>query len=302
MKFIDSLTDYKRDDVAKFDTTKQTTGAIVKELLPQQLTQIKKNYKKFTQLIDLLNYYVNNTVPKINTKVMLQSWVRKLVKEKYGEDSKQYRYLKAGFSMTTTEKKNREGDAQATVVEKNENQTEISAEHIKQFNESLLSPKWKIIPAIIMAQLASGCRLIEILSSDFTFEESKKEGYIIQNDVAKNRTDTERQVEKPVLFLSAKNFIRLMKIIRDKMTRKEGDDNIILSNRYGKRVNAKIKKLAQEAKLTGITSSHDMRKIYANLSYDQYAPKNCSLQGWVSCVLGHGDTTSAIHYSTFKII
>lgn len=57
-------------------------------------------------------------------------------------------------------------------------------------------------------------------------------------------------VEKPVLFLSAKNFIRLMKIIRAKMTRKAGDNNIILSNRYGKCVNAKIKELATEARLT----------------------------------------------------
>ena len=65
MSFIDSLTDYKKDHVAKFKTVKQTTSAVVKELLPIQLTEIKKNYTQFTKLIDLLNFYVNETIPKM---------------------------------------------------------------------------------------------------------------------------------------------------------------------------------------------------------------------------------------------
>ena len=47
MSFIDSLADYKNNNVAKFSTVKQTTSAVVKELLPQQLTDIKKNYTQF---------------------------------------------------------------------------------------------------------------------------------------------------------------------------------------------------------------------------------------------------------------
>ena len=65
MSFIDSLTDYKKDNVAKFNTVKQTTSAVVKELLPIQLTEIKKNYNQFTKLIDLLNFYVNETYQKL---------------------------------------------------------------------------------------------------------------------------------------------------------------------------------------------------------------------------------------------
>ena len=99
MIFFKSLIDYKQNGVAKFNTTKQTTSSIVKELLPGALTEIKKNQPKFKNLIDLLNYYVQDTLPKINTKAMLQSYVRKKVKEIYGDDSKQYRYLKIGFSM-----------------------------------------------------------------------------------------------------------------------------------------------------------------------------------------------------------
>ena len=95
-------------------------------MLPGALTEIKKNYSKFKNLIDLLNYYVQDTLPKINTKAMLQSWVRKLVKEKFGIDSKQYRYLKIGFSMTPTEKQERNNISEKKLKEKNENQIVIT--------------------------------------------------------------------------------------------------------------------------------------------------------------------------------
>ena len=170
MAFNNSLNDYKREGVARFATSKQTTSAIVKELLPQQLTDIKKNYLKFTKLIDLLNYYVEDTVPKINTRAMLQSWVRKLVKERYSDDSKQYRYLKIGFSMSPTEKKDRETKSEEKLKEKNENQIVIRTDQIKEFKNqilNLIATKFKIIPALIITQLASGCRLIELLNNDF---------------------------------------------------------------------------------------------------------------------------------------
>ena len=50
------------------------------------INQIKKNYNSFEKFIDLLNYYVNATL-KINTKVMLQSHVRNLIKNRFGDDS-----------------------------------------------------------------------------------------------------------------------------------------------------------------------------------------------------------------------
>lgn len=153
--------------------SKQTTGAIVKELFPLELKKIKKNNKKFIHLIDLLNYYVNQTVPKINTKVMLQSWVRKLVKETYGVDSKQYKYLKQGFSMSAEEKTSRDNEAQEKVCEKNKNQIELTEKQIHKFIGMLKNDKFKIVQAIILAQLVSGSRLIEILSNEITFTEAR---------------------------------------------------------------------------------------------------------------------------------
>ena len=145
--------------------------------------------------------------------------------------------------MTSDEKKTRQTDAQDKVINSNENQIEITVEQLKNFTGELIQPKFKIVLAIIMAQIASGCRLIEILSSEFEFSESKKDGYIIQNNVAKNKTDAERPVEKPVLFIEVGVFLKIMQFIRAKMTVKEGDTNIQLSNRYGKRVNVKIVKI-----------------------------------------------------------
>ena len=107
------------------------------------------------------------------------------------------------------------------------------------------------------------------------------EKYIIQSDVAKNRTGTERPVEKPILFMNPNVFLKLIKKVRQNITHKAGDTNIILSNRYDKRVNAVIKKIATQVGLEGITSSHDLRKIYGNYSYKKFAPDNCSLQAYL---------------------
>jgi hypothetical protein len=266
--FIDNLVEFKETGSAKFDSNKQTTSAIVKELLPKQFNVNKKNYKKFTNLIDLLNFYVNSSLPKLNTKVMLQSYVRNLVKDTYGAGSKHYLYLKDAFSMTSEEKKTRQSDAQEKVIENNQNQIEVTVAQLKLFTDKLNTTKFKIIPSIIKAQIACGGRLIEILSSEFQFIESKKENYIIQNNVAKNRSDDEREVEKPVLFITPTEFLSLICLIRSNLTVKDGDNNIKLSNRYGKRVNASIVKIAAECGMTPeISSSHDLRKIYANYSY-----------------------------------
>jgi len=200
--FIDNLVEFKETGSAKFDSDKQTTSAIVKELLPKQFNVNKKNYKKFTNLIDLLNFYVNSSLPKLNTKVMLQSYVRNLVKDTYGAGSKHYLYLKDAFSMTSEEKKTRQSDAQEKVIENNQNQIEVTVAQLKLFIDKLNTTKFKIIPSIIKAQIACGGRLIEILSSEFQFIESKKENYIIQNNVAKNRSDDERVSDSVFIALS----------------------------------------------------------------------------------------------------
>ena len=97
-------------------------------------------------------------------------------------------------------------------------------------------------------------------------------------------------------------FLKLIKKVRQNITHKAGDTNIILSNRYDKRVNAVIKKIATQVGLEGITSSHDLRKIYGNYSYKKFAPDNCSLQAYLSTVLGHESFgAAAANYSTISI-
>ena len=96
-------------------------------------------------------------------------------------------------------------------------------------------------------------------------------------------------------------FLKLMKKIRDNITHKDNDTNVVLSNRYSKRVNGLIKKVATELNILGIKSSHDLRRVYGNYSFRQYAPNNCSLQSWLASVLGHDSLGSAAaNYSVIK--
>jgi hypothetical protein len=301
MTFITALATFKETGIFEFKSEKKTNIAIVKAAVPSALDEVKNNFSKFSKFIDLLNLYVNDTILNINSKAMLHSFVRKLVKEKYGDVSKQYGYMRV-FSMTVNEKNERSDMSSAIVNSRNESQITITTDQITQFKNSLITETFNLPNSIILAQLCSGCRLIEILSDKFQFIRSEKKNNIIQSDVAKNKTESPRPVDKPVLFVKPREFIKLVRLIRLKMTTKENDTNVILNNRYSKKVNAIVKANANEFGLTGITTSHDLRRIYANLSFKNLAPANMSLQVWVSRVLGHDNTNSAINYTTLNLI
>jgi hypothetical protein len=246
---IKALRLFKKDGSIEFKSDKVTPTAIIKDLLLDELKTIDamdeaKGYRQYKALIDLISHYANSTITSLNSKVTLQSYVRCLVRDRYGTGDKHHKYLKAHFSMTPEESKGRQVESDAKVEENNTNQVVVSAASVDAIVTHLkekLNKKWDIIAALILAELCCGSRLIEILSNKFTYTASAKESYIVQNDVAKNKTGIPRPVIKPVINITVPAFLQLIGTIRTKMTTKPNDTNITLSNRYSKRIAAKIK-------------------------------------------------------------
>ena len=301
---IKALRLFKRDGSTEFKSDKKTPTAIIKDLFPDELKIIDgmeeaKGYRQYKTLIDLINNYADSTMPSLNSKVALQSYVRCLVRDRYGAGDKRHKYLKAHFSMTLEESKIRQVESDAKVEENNTNQTVVpvaTVDNLVKFLKEKLRKKWDIIAALILAEVCCGSRLIELLSDKFTYTASVKEGWIVQNDVAKNKTGVIRPVTKPIIFLTAQEFLELIETIRTKMTTKPEDTNVTLSNRYSKRLSAKIKTMG----IQGLSSSHDLRRIYANYSYNVYGG-NTSLQMYLKQVLGHDNFSSAANYSTVRV-
>ena len=301
---IKALRLFKKDGSIEFKTDKKTPTTIIKDLFADEIKIIDtmedgKGYRQYKILIDLIRYYVDSTIPLLNSKVAVQSYVRCFIRDKYGTGDKRYKYLKEHFSMTPEEAKVRQIDSDAKVENRNTNQYNISTTTIDRLLTSLrnkLNKKFDIITALLIAELCSGSRLIELLSDKFTYTADTKEGWVVQSDVAKNKTGTPRPVIKPIIFLTVAEFLELIGTIRSKMTKKPSDTNITLSNRYSKRLSSKIKDLL----ILGLSSSHDLRRIYANYSYNLFGG-NRSLQSYLKQVLGHDGYAATVNYSTVRV-
>ena len=303
-KMIKALRLFKKDGSTEFKSDKVTPTAIIKDLLLDELKTIDsmtedKGYRQYKTLIDLINNYADSTIPSLNSKVALQSYVRCLVRDRYGAGDKHHKYLKAHFSMTPEESKGRQIEADAKVEENNMNQAVVpvaAVDNLVKFLKEILIKKWDIIAALMLAEICCGARLIELLSDKFTYTASAKEGWIVQSDVAKNKTGVIRPVTKPIIFLTVPAFLELIGTIRSKMTTKPNDTNVTLSNRYSKRIAAKIKTM----RILGLSSSHDLRRIYANYSYSLFGA-GMSLQVYLKRALGHDNFSAAANYSTVRV-
>jgi integrase len=155
-------------------------------------------------------------------------------------------------------------------------------------------------------QLACGGRISEILSYG-EFTASKNLGYIIQKGILKQRGDNRREeVEKPVIHYTRPQFFEMLGKLREKLSQKIDDINnkkythYELSQDFNTKINNRVKSLFGEA-----LHSHDLRKIYANLSYDLFADKaKTSESSWIADVLGHSPNSLEVSksYSVVSLV
>jgi hypothetical protein len=156
-------------------------------------------------------------------------------------------------------------------------------------------------------QLACGGRISEILSYG-NFTESKTENYVIQKGILKQRgPDRREEVEKPIIIhYTRPQFFEMLGKLREKLKKKLTDikkgksTHYELSQEYNTKINNRVRSLFAEA-----LHSHDMRKVYANLSYDLFADKaKTSESSWISDVLGHSPNSLEVSksYSVVSLV
>ena len=258
-------------------------------------------------LTDMLKM-LHVVVPNISNDATIQNvflGIRKALKERYPEGSPMI--AKAYKVMQFDQEKWRANRAayNEKVFARNGNKRQIDINKVYDVMD-LTRQSSDPLDLAIGLQLACGGRISEILSYG-EFSESKTENSVIQKGILKQRGDNRReQVEKPIIHYTRPQFFEMLHKLREKLSQKLTDikkgtyTHYELSQEFNNKINNRVKSLFGEA-----LHSHDMRKIYANLSYDLFADKNkTSESSWISDVLGHSPNSLEVSksYSVVALI
>lgn len=209
--------------------------------------------------------------------------IRAAAKAKHGDDSD---IFAAAKKRLVDDKKYFAAVIAATdakLAERTAAPTELKWGTIKAFMEAVRDGG-TAADAVLFLQLASGARIGEITARS-TFE--ARPGVMVrQMGVEKARGVTE--IDKELLFIRPNEFVARFAAMRDQL--KDRSNSMIVMA-----VARRLKAL--EPVMGTAVVSHDMRRLYANISYAVYGRQQ-TLISWISTRLGHDGLKSAAHYMT----
>ena len=253
--------------------------------ISKQWIQLLESVDKIIKLL----YNNNSTLEKVLTEF------RRVIKEKYGDDSELYKQsiYKTGISQAESLQKKK--DYKDSVLLKNLNRDDLEIFYTDEIENVIyeMSKSSNFLKKTIAVLLSTGSRLIEVLKVG-KFE-IVDENHINFSSLAKN-DDNSKIVKRPLNFLNSKEVIDLINQIRNGL--RLDDDNKIISDRYNSQINRFVKKLFLDRPLT----THKLRYIAANIAYilhGGYATPN----SWIQQYLGHrnGETTKTYENINIKL-
>jgi len=247
---------------------------------------------------------VNIILPIIATDSTIQTIfvnIRKAIKARFNDDANPT--VKASYKVMRFDQEkwhaNRVRYAEK-VVSENRNKRIIPLSKVIEVME-LVKDSIGPVDLAIGLQLSIGSRISEILSVS-NFEEAKNENEVVQTNILKQRgNDIRTHITKPVIHYTRAHFFTMLTKLRHSLNaRHYNHSHTDLSEKYNHQINNRIRSLFN----LDITS-HDLRRIYANLSYNIFADKTrISEAAWISDILGHERTSmnTAASYSTISIV
>eukprot|EP00808_Paulinella_micropora_P011669 g38943.t1 len=234
-------------------------------------------------------------IDKVNTKDAYLTRLRKAFKEQH--PTKEAEILKE-LKLTDEERTKK---ATTQIKQRNKNLKEIKNYEpatVFKIMDNLNKSK-KMTDLIILLQLATGRRLIEVLRITSTPPESKEQkNYIIIDKVAKDKKGAINNIEVPLIHISYNDMRTAWEAVRETLTDEDKTKtNQELTNKYDGRISRRMKELFNDKKAT----SHLARKIYGAMAYREYAPANMDRSIFLSKVLGHVEESEASrNYANIK--
>jgi len=279
----------------------------------------KVSEKDFEQYANKLNILLEGTLnignkgadnPNLEQLLKIKGIIKKLVIKYSGKDKDspfdRIRF-KSGLSQQSNiaDKKKKSKDATDF---KNKNQLVIPLEAMQTFYRSIFFKTNKtLLDNVISFQASIGCRLIEVLSSKVSKFEAIEGNLIRQLGVAKMKGDIveKRVIEKPTVnIIDAVDAMPFLEAVRKETKQFENLSNDKLTSKYNQNVNNRIKIYLQNAGIPitkETSSSHTLRKLYANYTYATRKDNKYTKHQWIKEKLGHAGDTSTINYNAIEI-
>ena len=240
-----------------------------------------------------------------SSQMMAKSHIKKYMNNYDKIEDKEYYdvYYTSPVSYKKEDFDRKKDETEKIVTAKNEDVVTVPASDVESLAKFLidLEPK-DAIDNIILSQLASGTRLIEILQPNVSKWAVTEDGDLQQTGVAKGKCETKVIIKTP-LFISGAEFINLIKNIHEKFKPFHSLTNAKLTAKINNKLNNRIKKYNNKHDIDHkqTNSSHGLRKLHVAYSYFKRKNKKLSFILFYQQCLGHIGYGSIANYSTVMV-
>ena len=277
-------------------TIQRKTGVrMLSEYVVRQINN-GANFRTLTELFGVLNILL----PSIATSHLSKGFfhdMRIAVSKKYGDGSVEHKKTIEKMKLPKAVYDQIRKDYNERTIAKNHDKRQFDGNRIKTIVEQLYKSEYLPIDQLILLQLASGARIGELIyASDF--KRSPKEQFIKQSGILKSKD--KRDVIKPILYMTVDRFIDIFERVRTILNKEYTQKGRELSQHLNTAINTRIKNLFNRQDIR----SHDLRRIYSDVSYKLFADHSTvSQQAYVAMVCGHdpNDIDIAKSYSTVNV-
>jgi hypothetical protein len=283
------------------------------------LVETYMNHSNYKIMIDGVAKLLPALFSAINALAVHFSRFNRAIQIKFGDDSDEASYAKQHLHLSQEASLLRKKNYAEKIFKQHEHLKQITdTEVLEKINTLRYKDTWPEL--CVCAGLAIGSRLIEIVYVS-EYKEAENPIYVTVTGIAKDKHDREfdpeedktaRKVTKPILGgILSRELIKIVETIRTQISA-QFDVDLGLPDQKGRRelsrkqitnlVDAKVNKVVKDV-FDPSYVFHDLRSLYAQLSFVQFAPNNVSQQYYFSHVLGHQESslTTALSYSKFAI-
>lgn len=236
------------------------------------------NDRRRVELLKWVNIILNSMPPTSSVEKTMTK-IRKLVKDRYGYESPQYRGSLTNLVFDRVQKEKNIQDYNKKIENQTRNSREIKLKDIEKIFEENQGESFQ--EKLTYLLLNSGSRFVELNTGIF---KDGGNGMISLSNIAKTRDKT-REIKKELLDLDSEKFMK--KLLEYRALNKNPDSAIIQLNSYLKDKYG--------------FSSYTLRKYYANVSYYLQDNKKIQKNSYLSDVLGHENDDVAKIYSGYYV-
>jgi hypothetical protein len=310
---------YNTEAGTKRNRKSDTLQAILVELFTPYL-QIKKASTPNSVMFAIFKLAIHDDIPEKDLKLLtnvcfkvLKATIistsfeahmtkyRNLSQELFGYPSRKDTIVKSIFKLTEKQFTDKVAAQKNSRITKLRNLIPISSTDVMKYMTN--PPLVDVMDKIIYVQLNTGSRFIEVLdktATEYKVDPTDPRNIIIDGTA---KSILKKRITRPLLIGDATDIIKIVNDIRLAIAvSTRGMNRQSMTAKFNSKINDRI------VSITWIpdtfSSSHILRKIYANMAYDLFSPKSVDRTVYVGDILGHdqGSFETSMSYTNVRIV